>query len=327
MVNDHFMLDLDDNVSEVAHRLLAEVALDAVDRQPVVANPITDVALMLGDEAWLRDLSAAPQLFSDEDLDPLTYSASTGDTSVALVELDRYTLAVTPVGMGTTLISVKGTDGRKQGRTSFRVTVAATSFSVSLDLDSSLDNQRLAALSGVKEEWSFSLQLHGYGIRNAVGLQASIIYDDTQLTFQSFENPGLFGGMQAEATSNPSAVKIVSDTLAQGTSTLDAPLGILRFQTSSRFSGTTIRLAEARLIRMGGSEAPAEEVTVTLFVEQGDFDGDGIVRFNDFLLFALSYGVDRGEDRYDGRFDLDTDGKIGFADFLLFAKVYGAGSL
>ncbi len=78
---------------------------------------------------------------------------------------------------------------------------------------------------------------------------------------------------------------------------------------------------------MGGSEAPAEEVTVTLFVEQGDFDGDGIVRFNDFLLFALSYGVDRGEDRYDGRFDLDTDGKIGFADFLLFAKVYGAGSL
>ena len=52
--------------------------------------------------------------------------------------------------------------------------------------------------------------------------------------------------------------------------------------------------------------------------------GDGIVRFNDFLLFARAYGARRGEEAFEDRFDLDPDDAIGFSDFLLFAKAYGA---
>ena len=54
-----------------------------------------------------------------------------------------------------------------------------------------------------------------------------------------------------------------------------------------------------------------------------DFDEDGVVGFADFLRFAGSFGAERGDESYDGRFDLDRDGSIGFADFLIFAGHFG----
>ena len=54
-----------------------------------------------------------------------------------------------------------------------------------------------------------------------------------------------------------------------------------------------------------------------------DFDGDGTVGFADFLEFAGQYGTQRGDGRYQAKYDLNSDGKIDFADFLLFAGSYG----
>ena len=54
-----------------------------------------------------------------------------------------------------------------------------------------------------------------------------------------------------------------------------------------------------------------------------DFDGDGTVGFQDFLLFAGAWGLDRGDAGYDARFDLDGNGTIGFRDFLVFAESFG----
>ena len=51
--------------------------------------------------------------------------------------------------------------------------------------------------------------------------------------------------------------------------------------------------------------------------------GDGLVDFADFLLFVQQYGLSRGDERYDVRYDLDRDGTIGFGDFLIFANAYG----
>ena len=48
-----------------------------------------------------------------------------------------------------------------------------------------------------------------------------------------------------------------------------------------------------------------------------DFDGDGVVGFPDFLLFAEAYGSDNV------RFDLNDDGQVDFSDFLLFAGDFG----
>lgn len=48
-----------------------------------------------------------------------------------------------------------------------------------------------------------------------------------------------------------------------------------------------------------------------------DFDGDGVVGFPDFLLFAEAYGSNNV------RFDLNDDGQVDFNDFLLFAGDFG----
>ena len=45
-----------------------------------------------------------------------------------------------------------------------------------------------------------------------------------------------------------------------------------------------------------------------------DFDRDGVVGFADFLLFVAQFGLSRGDEGYDARFDLDGDGVIGFGE-------------
>ena len=54
-----------------------------------------------------------------------------------------------------------------------------------------------------------------------------------------------------------------------------------------------------------------------------DFDGDGTVGFGDFVKFSARFGVSRGDDGYDARYDLNGDGSIGFADFVIFAQHFG----
>lgn len=54
-----------------------------------------------------------------------------------------------------------------------------------------------------------------------------------------------------------------------------------------------------------------------------DFDGDGTVDFDDFVLFAGKFGSRQGDAEYEFRFDLDGDGAIGFSDFLVFAGAFG----
>jgi hypothetical protein len=53
-----------------------------------------------------------------------------------------------------------------------------------------------------------------------------------------------------------------------------------------------------------------------------DFDGDGIVAFNDFLLFAEAFGEEFAAPE-DERFDLDANGIVGFSDFLIFSGSFG----
>ena len=56
-----------------------------------------------------------------------------------------------------------------------------------------------------------------------------------------------------------------------------------------------------------------------------DFNGDGRVDFSDFLLFASQFGLSRGDEQYDAKYDLDGDGTIGFGDFLIFSRRFGEG--
>ena len=64
--------------------------------------------------------------------------------------------------------------------------------------------------------------------------------------------------------------------------------------------------------------ADLEPVTFTITAKASpDFDGDGEVGFEDFFLFAGSFGGS------DPRFDLDASGVVDLADFFLFAESFG----
>ena len=58
----------------------------------------------------------------------------------------------------------------------------------------------------------------------------------------------------------------------------------------------------------GGGEDPA------------DFNGDDLINFSDFVLFASAFGGT------DPAYDLDGDGQVGFSDFVRFASAFTRGS-
>ena len=54
-----------------------------------------------------------------------------------------------------------------------------------------------------------------------------------------------------------------------------------------------------------------------------DFNGNGEVEFNDFLLFTAKFNTRQGDGEYEARYDFDGDGEVNFADFLSFVGVFG----
>ncbi len=63
--------------------------------------------------------------------------------------------------------------------------------------------------------------------------------------------------------------------------------------------------------------------TPTVALEVFDFDGDLVIGFSDFLIFAAHFGKTSSDPEFDPRFDIDSDGIVGFSDFLAFASAFG----
>ena len=71
---------------------------------------------------------------------------------------------------------------------------------------------------------------------------------------------------------------------------------------------------------MGVSET---RVVIVNISTKGDFDDDGDVDWDDFLMFADAYGSSDGDANYDVLADFDSDGDVDWDDFLMFADIYG----
>ena len=56
---------------------------------------------------------------------------------------------------------------------------------------------------------------------------------------------------------------------------------------------------------------------------QADFNGNGEVEFNDFLLFTEKFNTHQGDDEYEKKYDLDGNGVVEFTDFLTFVGFFG----
>jgi Carbohydrate family 9 binding domain-like/Concanavalin A-like lectin/glucanases superfamily len=92
-----------------------------VNVPPVVLNPPGDIEMLVGGDEFVQDIST---VCSDADGDPLSYSATSSDNSIATVTVENTILTVTAVGTGTATITITATDGRGgEVPTSFEVNV------------------------------------------------------------------------------------------------------------------------------------------------------------------------------------------------------------
>jgi len=100
------------------------VTVVAANRPPVVANAISNQTLTAGGASLMRDLNAAPAVFSDPDNDALTYTVSSSATNIATANISGSTLTVASVAVGSATITVTANDGRGGTvSTTFTVTV------------------------------------------------------------------------------------------------------------------------------------------------------------------------------------------------------------
>ncbi len=74
-------------------------------------------------------------------------------------------------------------------------------------------------------------------------------------------------------------------------------------------------------VTVAGIEQPSTFVIEA--VATPDFNGDGRVNIDDYLLFFAHYGLSQGDAGYDAKYDLDGNGIIGVSDFLIFVNSYG----
>ena len=63
---------------------------------------------------------------------------------------------------------------------------------------------------------------------------------------------------------------------------------------------------------------------VSTTIPNPDLDSNGSVDFQDFLIFAQSFGKTIGDPAFNTTADLDGNGTIDFADFLIFVQAYNS---
>ncbi len=205
--------------------------------------------------------------------------------------------------------------------------VSQATFSLSLDVDGAAGDQAVTSLD-VAPGSVVSLQVFGKNIQNADGVSIRFEYDATQLLYEGFDSGSVLPNAQVLAlpSTNPTAIEISLVSFG-GKAAVDSGLvGSIRFRTTSTFSGTTLRLVRAELGRGGQREEVTFDntsVALQLAVLTPDFNGDGRVGFDDFVLFVGQFGLSRGDEQYDAKYDLDEDGTIGFGDFLIFGRSFG----
>ena len=94
------------------------------NRSPISVGTIPNQTVRVGETAGTVDLSS---YFSDPDGNPLTYSATSSNTSKATVSVSEATVTITAVAAGSATISVTATDPSNASRSrSFSATVLAS---------------------------------------------------------------------------------------------------------------------------------------------------------------------------------------------------------
>ena len=201
---------------------------------------------------------------------------------------------------------------------------AQNSFSLSLDVNDIAGDQAVTSVN-VSTNQVIAIQIFGTGIQNANGLAARFEYDASQVVYEGFDVGDVLPNAQALPERGTGFVEIGIASLGGRATANGGLLGTVRFRATATFSGTAIRLVRAELSRGGQFETITLNTSVELQLQvlTSDFNGDGMVNFDDFLAFVGQFGAGQGDGRYEAKYDLDSDGAIGFGDFLIFSSSFG----
>ena len=174
-----------------------------------------------------------------------------------------------------------------------------------------------------------TVEIHGQQVVDAIGFRALFDFDAPSLAYEGFDiGNGIPNGHSPGPyyPPNPSSVEVMAASFGGKIAQESVRLGTIRFSVSDTFQTGQIRLRYARIRRSGQFEVSANPVVLRFSQQAGprtDFDGDGTVGFNDFLLLTSHFGYAVGHANYDARYDLNADGRISFADFLIFVQDFG----
>ncbi len=205
----------------------------------------------------------------------------------------------------------------------------STSFSLSLDMNSSSGNQGVtSAIVSAGED--VVIQVFGTDIQNATGVSVRFEYDASQVVYESFDAGSALPNVQVltEQGTGPTFVEIGLVSFGGQATVNSGLIGAIRFRTLSTFSGSAIRLVRADLVRGRQIQSVPLNLRVELQLSistapSPDFDGDGVVGIPDFLLFVDAFGYQEGQVGYESKYDLDGNGTIGIPDFLIFVDNFG----
>ena len=295
----------------------------------------TNIATLEGHNSWVRSVAFSPGgtiLASVPGFGDSTVRLWDVTTREHIATLEGYTALVNSVAFspGGTILASGSDDGAVLLWDMSELGLAETSqdiFSLSLDGDGAAGDQAVTSLD-VSPGSVVSIEVFGKDIQDAEGFSIRFEYDAEQVLYEGFDSGGVLPNAQVLSMpgTNPTAIEIWIASFGGRAAADSGLVGRIRFRTTSTFSGTTLRLMRAELGRGEERERITFDdtsVTLQLAALTPDFNGDGRVDLDDFLLFVEHLGFSRGDEGYDAKYDLDEDGVIGFGDFLIFANAFG----
>ncbi|MBT7599246.1 MAG: T9SS type A sorting domain-containing protein, partial [Gemmatimonadetes bacterium] len=199
---------------------------------------------------------------------------------------------------------------------------------ITIDLDPEPGDQERQLGGNARTGTEYTLQFNIGDTPAIRGWSVTLNYDPAQLTAVggSFELTDYIEGGLPLVRGSPGEAGIGTTVLTGDASGSGAgTLGSVKLRVLEGFTGST----DIEMVRYGvrpvDGEQVFESVSVVITISDmqlgeappGDFDGDGLVDFPDFFLFADAFWTASEE------FDLTGDGFVDFRDFFLFADYFG----
>ena len=274
---------------------------------------------------------------SNLQLPDLQFTATFGTATIAAGTISTLELRVVPTSRGVqqTLLTFDTTDP-DNGQIQVPLTAEAIVPSrLGLDANPDAGNQSAIAVTATAGQQlaiavylTEALSLTDYGL----SLQfdpASISFDEFQLASPAEVNLiAAAGGSLLTTVSEPSQ-GVVEIDVDEGSAFAgidgDGLLGVILVSVAADVTAGSeieLTLVSASLLSADQSEAdvlaPQLTVSITVPILKGDFDGDNMVGFEDFFMFADRFGTS------DPIYDLNNSGLVDLDDFFILADNFGA---